>query len=59
MTEDNAVKYPYENEYCHRCIYSYLIELTEMRCCKIKIGMSDCMCARIVECGCYKENNKK
>lgn len=52
------IPYPFENGFCEKCIYSYHICREELRCAKIKVGMSDCMCARVAKCCEYKDKSK-
>lgn len=52
------IPYPFENGFCEKCNYSYHICREELRCAKIKVGMSDCMCARVAKCCEYKEKSK-
>lgn len=46
---------PFLNDYCQTCKYCWWIEKDEARCRKIKLGMSDEMCAKVIQCPFYQE----
>ena len=53
------IDYPHRNEFCEKCLYSYLLDGDELRCSKIKMGISTCMCVQVSKCSHFKERIKR
>ena len=53
-----GIRYPLMNGFCEKCVYHYLLDGDESRCCHVWIGMSHAMCAQVSECRFYCPKNR-
>lgn len=55
MKLEGIIQNQYMNNYCEKCKSHYLLDGDESRCESIWLGMSNAMCAQVIECKKFKE----